>query len=604
MSLFLSLHSVILLSSPLSAENYTVMATPLFSEKNAGSVTDSLRSREIEETQSSFAADQLQRLAPLDISSYGPSGRTVEYTMRGARSGQNAVFLDGVPLNNPASGGKFDFADFLIDDLEEIEVLPGANSVIYGADALGGVINLKTKRGKGKPRGLAKGGLGNFKTRQGHIEAQGEFHTLDFYTGGTGYHSGYGTFKNKVHDTIQSDYYRNSTVTASLGATPNDDLDLWGFVRQSDANLKFDDYNQNGLPQASDAFSKTRTNVGGIHGDLNTFEGLWEHHVVLGMSRTVRDTTTPSYQANSDGRDYRLKYYQDLNLTDWNTTTIGTDLGHERAEDSYVGKNDRNHHAFFAQEKFRIFQGNEMTTGLRYDDYSKGGERVTYRLGISQMIGNSRVRSSFGTGFKPPVLSDIFNNTGFSIPNPNLKPETNKSFDIGFDHKIKNDFEFHLTGFLNTIDRVIISQQDQNFKFQRVNAGRRLARGIENEIKFKPLEILELKSTTTLTRAKDKHFGKRAPGIPYMKGTFEVVLNPLKSVQLFSSLTYKGTQMDAVTNRKLKPYVTVNLGGKYNVYEHVSLFGRVENLNDRRYEEVYGYGVRGRLFLVGLEVRS
>jgi len=594
----------VFLSLPLSAENFAVTSTSLFSEKNAGSVTDVLTAKEIEETQSPFAADQLQRLPSLDISPYGPSGRTVEYTMRGARSGQNAVFLDGIPLNNPASGGKFDFADFLIDDLEEIEVLPGANSVIYGADALGGVINLKTKRGRGNPRGLAKGGLGNFKTRQGHIEAQGEFHDIDFYTGGTGYQSGHGTFKNKIHDTTQSDYYRNSTVTASLGATPNDDLDLWGFVRQSTANLKFDGYTQNFLPEAADNFSQTHTNVGGLHGDLNTFEGVWEHHIVLGMAKTERNTQTPSYLAHSDGRDYRLKYYQDLNLADWNTTTIGTDLGHETAEDSYVGKNDRNHHALFGQEKFRLFRGNELTTGLRYDQYSKGGERVSYRLGASQSFGDSRVRSSLGTGFKPPVLSDIFNNTGFSIPNPNLRPETNKSFDIGFDHKIGESFEFHLTGFINIIDHVIISRQDQNFKFQRVNAGRRYARGIENEIKFRPFEILELRSTTTLTHAKDQHLGKRAPGIPYAKGTFETLLKPLKSVQLFSGLTYKGTQMDAVTSHKLRPYVTLNLGGKYNFYEHVSLFGRVENLTDRRYEEVYGFGTRGRLFLVGVEVKS
>ena len=74
--------------------------------------------------------------------------------------------------------------------------------------------------------------------------------------------------------------------------------------------------------------------------------------------------------------------------------------------------------------------------------------------------------------------------------------------------------------------------------------------------------------------------------------------------KLITTLDYKGTQTDAVTSQKLKPYMTLNMGGQYHLHKHVSLFGRVENLNNKRYEDVFGYGVRGQLFMVGLEVRS
>ncbi len=594
---------LILFSNPLPAENYTITASPLFSEKNSGSETESLTAKDMESTQNNFAPAQLERLPALNVSAYGPSGRTVEYTLRGAKSSQNAVFLDGIPLNNPAAGGKFDFADILVEDLEEIEVLPGANSVIYGADALGGVINLKTKRGHGKPRAIAKGGLGNRNTQQGHAEAQGELHNFNFYAGGTGYQSGNGTFQNKVHHNMQSDRYRNGTLTASFGMTPNDNADIWGFVRQVDSHLKLDD-DQKGLPVASPFSSHTRLTVGGIQGDLNTFEDLWEHHIVLGLSRTRRDAESATTPTFSDGKDTRLKYYQDVHLTRWSTTTLGTDLGHESAEDGYTGYHNRNHQAFFAQEKFKPLAGLELTSGARYDHYSSGGTRVTYRLGAAQTMGNSRVRSSVGTGFKPPVLSDMFNNSAFTIPNLNLKPETNTSFDVGFDHKIREKFEFHLTGFLNQIDHVIVNQQVAGMKYQRVNAGQRRVRGIESAIGGKPFEQLALKSTLTLTRAKDQNTGKRAPNIPFVKGTFEAFWSPLKSVTFFTTLDYKGTQTDAVTSQKLKPYMTLNVGGQYHLHKHVSLFGRVENLNNKRYEDVFGYGVRGQLFMVGLEVRS
>ncbi|WP_331256533.1 TonB-dependent receptor [Candidatus Bealeia paramacronuclearis] len=597
------------LATSLSAtESYEVISTSLFSEKNTGGDTQNLNLKDLESIQEPFAQKQLERLPSLNITPTGPQGRTIEYTLRGAKSSQNAVFLDGVLVNNPASGGKFDFADLLVEDLEEIEVLPGANSVIYGANALGGVIHLKTKKGRGKPRGLAKGGAGNFKTQQGHIEAQGEFHNLNFYGSGTGYKSGKGDFRNKVHNNIESDYYRNSTVSSSLGMTPNDNTEIGGFVRSMDANVQFDNSQfvplENAyLPFASDSFSHTRTTLGGIHGDLNSFDNFWEHHLILGAARTKRETTTPGFSSLTQGQNSHLKYYEDLNWASWTTSTLGFDLGHEKVQDSFSGKHDRDQHALFFQEKFKPWKSTELTSGIRYDHYSFGGRRVNYRLGASHTFGNSRLRSSFGTGFKPPVLSDMFNIGPFALPNPQLKAETNHSFDMGFDHKLNEKFEGSFTVFYNRIENIVISQRVGN-QFQRVNGGRRTARGLEGTLAHKPFETLKLRTSATLTRAYDHHLQKRAPNISVLKGTLEAFWKPFQKVELFVTTLCKSSQIDAVTSKILKPFTKVNVGGKYHFYEHVSLFGRIDNITNRQYEEVFGYSVRGRLFLMGLEVRT
>ena len=200
-------------------EVYEVTATPLKPAlQSTGGTKTSISDKEIEDYQETFLKDALPYAPSVILNSNGSHGRNVDFSIRGARSSQNLVLVDGIPVNDPASGGVVDLSNFLNTDLEKIEVLPGPQSLAYGPGALGGVIQLIPKRGHGKPSLKAHGEGGSFRTKYGTVTAQGEEGPLQFSATAAGFKRGPASFTNSLHGNRQSDDRSGTRAGADIKA--------------------------------------------------------------------------------------------------------------------------------------------------------------------------------------------------------------------------------------------------------------------------------------------------------------------------------------------------------------------------------------------------
>ena len=140
-----------------------------------------------------------------------------------------------------------------------------------------------------------------------------------------------------------------------------------------------------------------------------------------------------------------------------------------------------------------------------------------------------------------------------------------------------------------------------NNKWQRYNGGKRITRGIEIFLGFKPIKDIEVKTSFAVNHARDYPGKALSPLIPFFKGAGEVYWQTTKSLSLFMQGYGVSSQKDSVSKKTLSPYGLIHIGGAYKILQHLAFFGRIENLTNKRYEEVFGYGARGRAFYLGLE---
>ncbi|EKE09951.1 MAG: hypothetical protein ACD_16C00099G0009 [uncultured bacterium] len=593
----------------LAQEVYEVTATRLSEpSQTIGGIETLILQKDIEKYQETFLKESLPYAPSVQLNASGPVGRDVDFSMRGARSSQNLIMVDGIYANNPASGGGVDLSNFLNADLEKIEVLPGPQALVYGPGALGGMLYLTPKEGKGKPSLKGVGEGGSFQTRTGSVTGQGEKGPLQFSATLAGFGRGPDSFTNRVHGNRQGDRYQNGTLSSRVGYALKDDWEIEGIIRYVDAKVQFDDLQffperDYLLPVQANNFSRTKTL-------LSSLENRWggecvDNSLKLSYPRFEMETTTPSLQNKTIGSHPFLAYVSDIKVTTKSSFLTGVNLGQERAQDARLYK--RNQGGLFLIHTYKPFQSTALKAGIRGDKFEGSEGKITFTLGVDQKVmKETKLRASCGNNFKPPTLSDLFQqNLLWQVPNPHLKPEKSLSFDGGVDQSFCNKkIKASLTGFYTRIDKVILSGRLANNKWQRYNGLLRVSRGLEAALDFNLPQDFEIKAALTLNHARDYPGNQKASFIPLFKGAGELYWQTTKALSLFVQTYGVTSQKDNITRRKINPYAYLNVGGKYEVLQHIACFGRVENLNNKAYEEVFGYGTRGRAFYIGVEVTT
>ncbi|QGJ71013.1 TonB-dependent receptor [Planctomycetales bacterium 10988] len=553
------------------------VVTPTRNEENYGQVASSvtvITREQIERSRQTSLAEVLRGVPGVDVVRTGGEGRSTSVFMRGAESDQVRVLLDGVPINN-ALDGRFDFDVFTTDNIERVEVLRGPQSTLYGSSAIGGVINVITRRGEGPATGKVLFEAGSFGTVR---EAAGIQGGTDLY-----YYSMTASFFDQdgfsaASNNDERDAYQNHTYSGRMGVTPTEDFDLDFSFRYTDAGAEFDPFGSvEGVNLIDRTYLRTQAR----------WEPLENVETLVTFAYNDNYVLDPSAFGPSEfaGEEVRFEWQNNIRPIDGHTITFGVDVFEERAGSTFQERTQRDTTGWYVQDQIeygRFF----ATIGGRWDDISGVDLASTYRgaAGVRIEETGTTFRGSIGTGFRAPSFVDLFF-PGFG--NPDLLPETSKGWDYGVEQRLcDGQLVLGATYFRNDFQNLIVSGFPTFIPF---NVGRALATGVETSA----LILLDSKTrlrvfyTHTDTRDRDT----MAP----------LVRRPRDKVSIFLTRSMLNNRADAnigvrfVGNREdvgrvaLAPYTVVDFSGTYEINDYWRVFVRVDNVFDEKYEEADGF---------------
>lgn len=599
----------------------TAIPTPV--EQVASSVTV-ITAAEMERDQRRTVPDALQTVPGLNIVQTGGPGGLTSVFMRGTNSNHVKVLIDGIDVSDPSNPNRsFDFGHLQTADIDRIEVVRGPQSGLYGADAIGGVIAIYTKKGEGPPR---------LSTT---IEG-GSFGTLNQFATMSGATSRFNYAFNVAHlrstDTPVTplellppgrkridDFYDNLTYSTRVGANLTDNLSVNLVARHTDATLRFtgDDFSVfPSVPAAAQSKQIVSQNFARGEAVWSLFDGTFINRFGTAFtdhwnSNKGPDTAFgPALPTVNRGERVQSDWLGTVRPMPGQTVLMGLQQETERMRTDTVAAENGNRAAYLElQSEYakRIFG----VANVRLDDNDSFGSHVTYRLAPAVILPGTqtKLKATYGTGFKAPTLSQLFENfPAFNFfANPNLRPEESVGYDAGFEQPVFNDrVRFGATYFRNDI-RNLITANDTFTSF--TNVGRAETQGVEAFVSVAVTERLKLRSDYTYTDARDATTGLELLRRPRNKASITAVWTPIDPLVLSATVLHVGSwadiSRDASIPRLLAPgYTLVNLAANYTVDENVKLFGRIDNLFDVRYQNPTGFLRPGLGVFAGMRVAT
>jgi vitamin B12 transporter len=595
-------------ASPREAEVESVIVSatrfdiPLDQSPASASV---INSEELEQKQIQRVSDALREVPGLSVVQTGSPGQLTSVFTRGLRSEHTQVLLDGIPINQGLQGA-FNFADFTTEDIDRIEVVRGPQSTIYGPRALAGVIQIFTKQGTGTPGAMLAAEGGSYDTFREWSQSDGKVDDFDYSVGGN---------RLDTENARPNNNYRNTAAIANVGWSPNQQLRISSLFTYSVSdiglpNTIFD-------PRPIDHFLTERWLIG-PHIDWKPTE-WWDHKLIVAYDheRQINDPNEDGFVGATRAVFERTQvdYQNDLRPVSWLTLTSGffysrITAGQERPfvlfGPTFIS-DYTDETAGFLEATLTPVENLIFVAGGRYDYFNQFGGIWTYRFAGSYKIDktNTILHSSVGTGFSPPSSQDkIFGN------NFGLQPEEDFGWDIGIRQELwQNRVDVGLTYFHNDLSNVI----GFNGLFDTLNLGAAETQGLEAELHAQPIPNLVFTAAYTYleaekTSSKDvsQLQGARLPRRPrnevYVSATYlwwkrlRTVIEA-KFVNAREELNFGGPNFD------IEDYSFVNIAAEYEVNPHFSVFGRVNNLTNEHYSEVFGFPALGRAAYGGVKVR-
>lgn len=561
---------------------------------------------DIEARQQRTFADVLKDIPGLNVVQTGGPGGVTSVFMRGTNSNHTKVLIDGIDVSDPSNAtGAFDFAHLLTQDIERVEVLRGPQSGLYGSDAIGGVINIITKAGSGPPqfKGLLEGG--SFDTFNQAGTASGSQDALHYSASVAHFHAGATPVTPPdlllPGEARIDDYDDNLTLSTKLGLDVTRDFDLGLVARYSDIHVRTtgEDYltvpPYTGYPAAAQTAAATIAYATRLTAHLRSFDDVLDQTLGLAYNHERTDTVEPQMAAVLNTGERRKADWQgNVRLAAEHTLVLGAE--YERDEINQPISANVHIASGYAELQSHIGEHWFSALNARYDDNSRFGGKTTWRFAPAWLITetDTKLHGSVGTGFKAPTLSQLFQSFPefFFFANPDLKPESSTGWDAGFEQGIvRNVLRVGATYFYNRIhDLIDIDPTGTTW----ANVGRATTDGIESFIAYQPLAAITLRIDYTLTEAEDEVLQQPLLRRPKHRGTFIANWQATHawqlSIDLLSVSGWVDVSRDGFTSGIAAPgYTTVNVATRYDLNEHLALFGRINNLLDRHYENPVGF---------------
>lgn len=560
----------------------------------------------LDQLQAVTVAEALRTLPSLSVAQRGPVGTQTSLFVRGGNSAQTLVLVDGVRVNDPSSpNGAFDFGALLAGNAERIEVLRGPNSIIWGSQAIGGVVNIETARPTTALALRGSAEYGAYNTVNGRLNLSGTSGALGYSLGGALYHTdGFSVFPGGEPDGSHQAAV-NGRLTAALA--PGLTLDLRG--NYSRVRSSYDSAFSGGANSLAEARNRQWYAYAGL--ELVGAGGRLRSRLAYTRSDIDRVGTDPvvfsfnNYLAT--GVTDRVEWRNAFDLTDRVQLVAGLEHETVRASTAFEGAPaDRasNHvTGGYLQASLRPVDGLTLTGGVRHDVYSDYGGHTTFggNVAWSPNGGRTLLRATYAEGFRAPTLSEGQPPYG----NPALKPETAQNVDIGIEQALLGDtLRASLTWYHRRSTNLITFS---TATFRSENIGRAEADGLEFALVLRPSARLRVEGGYALVNAFNRsapNADRRLPLRPQHSANLTVDWESPVGVRLGATLALVGDSYDNAANTvRIDGYGRADLRASLPLTPAIEAFARVENITDAHYQTVAGYSTPGRSGFVGARFR-
>lgn len=537
----------------------------------------------------------LERLPGVSLARSGPLGSQTSLFLRGANSQQVVVTLDGVRLADVAApSGGFDLGTLMTGGIDKIELLRGSNSVVWGSDAIGGVLALSSAQINGVRAGIEYG-ANDTLTADATLGTSGNGYGLTV-SGGHVRSDGISAYAPGT----EADGFRQWHGSLRGYASLTDSLSLVAAARYADSRVDFD-----GFPPPLYSFADTpeyqTTRQGSGRVGLD-YDG---ESVTLKLGAAYSDTrrdyfddaasTAPNFATS--GRSWRADFSGKANLAEAVTLNFGADSEWTRFSTSFDPENDARLSSAHLLLGYHA-NGLHLSAGLRVDDHDRFGTHWAFGAnGSVELAEDLRLRASYGEGFKAPTLYQLYGFGG----NVALQPETSRAYEAGLEFGDRNSRHLAVTLFRRDSRNLI----DYVWPTGYFNTGRSRAEGIELEGGIALTDQLRARAAFSHFKATDRVTGNDLPRRPRDLASAGLDWQtPLAGLKLGADLRFAGDSFDDRGNfTRLESYGLLTLRASLPLGDRFELYGRVENVTDTAYQTVAGYGTYGRSAFVGIRAK-
>lgn len=558
----------------------------------------------IDQRQTVVLSDLLATTPGVTVSRNGGIGGFTGVRIRGAEAEQTLVLIDGVRVNDPSSpGGGFDFGTLLAGAVDHVEVLRGPNAVAWGSQAIGGVINIVTEAPAEQlsVRASAEGGYAASAFANARVAAGG----------------------GPVRASLTGGYLRTDGISAAAGGGERDGYRQYGATGRVEVALS----GAVGLDLRG-YYAGSRTRIDGFPppdfslGDTPEFSTAQELYGYAGvrfdtlgrrlhnrLSVTIADINRDNFDAPGQavpsflarGRTERYAYQGDVDLG-----PVRGVFGAEHEESRFSddsGPASTGINSGYAQAVVQPVNRLTLTGGIRFDSHRSFGGNVSFGADAAlRLVSGMVLRASYGEGFKAPTLFQLFSAFG----TPTLQPETARSFDFGIEQRLADG---RFTASITYFNRVTRNQIDFDLaSFTYANIARTRAQGVEVALAIKPVDALSVAASYSnidaQNRAAGASFGNQLARRPRQSLSVSADYRLPFGLNVGSTVLVVGDSFDDPANLvRLDGHVAAGVRAEMPVGKRLTLYGRIDNLFDARYQTVAGYGTYPRSGFGGVRVR-
>jgi len=581
-----------------------------------------ITTQDIQQQEAVMVLDTLRSVPGLEVVQSGSRGNATSVFIRGADADHVLVLVDGVEVNSTTLGA-FDFAHLTTDNVERIEIIRGSGGTLYGSQAIGGVINIITKRGQGPLEAGATVEGGNGWTNRQAFTLKGSAGNLGYFFSGS--HLGTQGFRSVNDD------YRNVSSSARLDYQATENARLTGIFQFVKTNLGL--FNNNNFASQPDPNAREAVTQ-------YLAKGEWQQKILPNWDYRISGSMFKEHFTDTDDVDncvflgfpcdssrthdiFRTRIdtgelQTNYRFGEWSTTTFGSQYQRRSADTSGGIDNAIRNLGYYLQEQLQFLdQRLIMIPGIRLDDNQSFGTAWTPSFSAAYLFRETgtKIKTSYAKGFKAPTLNELFFPAAFGCPafgNPNLKPERSWELDAGVEQNLLSErVKVGATYFHREVKNLIEAEPipgDPFGCFRAQNVGIARFDGVEWTLAVQLLEAVTLNANYTyldwdtadgkLPR-RSRNFGNVT--LNYLRDKWNVNLSvnvvgrrdDFRAAFPFGDITKAGY---AIFN--LASYYT--LPWRVPAVKDLTLVGRIGNLFNKRYEEADGFRAPPLNFLLGV----